>query len=303
MVSNSWGEAYNFCIPLGTYTITENVPEGWNATSPNPQTLVVATEDLVEAKFGNKQVPVTSSTCPTTIPSTSTTSSTTTTTSSTTTTVPTCDQICKRDYGSYGLCRASCLISMGEECIGAVGGCPEQCCCYVGTETTTTTTTGVTSTTVCGLSLKIVKYNDYDGDGVMDAGEPRMAAFSFNVTGPANFELVTNSNGQAYEYCIPAGTYVITENSVNGWVATSANPQTVVIGSMALTTVKFGNMQITGTTTTSTTLAGACALVGDDAPCNVITLDEVIGLITKWVKDEADIKDVLALILAYKASA
>jgi hypothetical protein len=146
--------------------------------------------------------------------------------------------------------------------------------------------------------MKIVKYNDYDGDGIMDANEPRMGGFSFDISGPEDFELVTDANGQAYKYCIPAGTYVVTEDSRDGWVATSDNPQTVIVGSRALTTVKFGNKK-----TTCSTLPGACTLSGDYEPCNEVTLSEVIGLITKWVRDEADIKDVMALIIAYKASA
>jgi hypothetical protein len=66
---------------------------------------------------------------------------------------------------------------------------------------------------------------------------------------------------------------------------------------------KLNGGQVTTTsTTTTTTLGGACSLIGDYAPCNIVTIGEVVTLINKWVADEADISDVIDLIYAYKES-
>ncbi|MEM5793395.1 MAG: hypothetical protein QXY45_03525, partial [Candidatus Aenigmatarchaeota archaeon] len=68
LVTDSYGEAYTGCIPFGTYTIREEVPSGWQATTANPQIIYILDRTLKEAKFGNRQVPV-----PTTPPTTTTT--------------------------------------------------------------------------------------------------------------------------------------------------------------------------------------------------------------------------------------
>ena len=50
-------------IPYGTYTITENVPAGWQVTTPRTQSVTISSPSLVEARFGNKQVPTTCYDC------------------------------------------------------------------------------------------------------------------------------------------------------------------------------------------------------------------------------------------------
>jgi hypothetical protein len=58
----------------------------------------------------------------------------------------------------------------------------------------------------------------------------------------------------------------------------------------------------TTSTTTTTTLGGSCSLVGDYYPCNIVTIEEVVNLINKWVDNKADISEVIDLIYAYKDS-
>lgn len=84
------GVVFTSCLPLGNYSVSESVPSGWAATTSTSQIVTVTANNLVEARFGNVQIPQTSSTTTTisTTSSTATTSSTTTTTLSTITTTP-----------------------------------------------------------------------------------------------------------------------------------------------------------------------------------------------------------------------
>ncbi|MEM0473268.1 MAG: DUF5050 domain-containing protein [Candidatus Aenigmatarchaeota archaeon] len=61
--TNADGYALLSNIPYGTYTITENVPSGWVATTPVSQSVSLSSPSLVEVRFGNKQVPTTCYDC------------------------------------------------------------------------------------------------------------------------------------------------------------------------------------------------------------------------------------------------
>jgi len=60
------------CLAYGNYTITEDVPAGWQVTSQNPVIFAINSPVLKEIGFGDKQVPASTTT-------TTTTGSTTTT--------------------------------------------------------------------------------------------------------------------------------------------------------------------------------------------------------------------------------
>ena len=51
-----------------------------------------------------------------------------------------------------------------------------------------------------------------------------------------------------------------------------------------------------------TTQPDSCSLAGDYFPCGYVTIQEVVDVINKWVADQAEIGDVIALIYAYKES-
>jgi hypothetical protein len=61
-------------------------------------------------------------------------------------------------------------------------------------------------------------------------------------------------------------------------------------------------VQTTTTSSTTTTTQATCTLTGDDPPCGVVTLTEVIDYITLWANDQADLADVIELINAWAAS-
>ncbi|MFH8080484.1 MAG: SpaA isopeptide-forming pilin-related protein [Candidatus Aenigmatarchaeota archaeon] len=55
--TNADGYALLTNLPYGYYIIRENVPDGWQTTTSNPQYVTINSPLLVEVKFGNKQVP------------------------------------------------------------------------------------------------------------------------------------------------------------------------------------------------------------------------------------------------------
>jgi hypothetical protein len=114
---------------------------------------------------------------------------------------------------------------------------------------------------LCG-NLKIFKYNDYNGNGIWESGEPTLAGVRFNISGPNVFQLVSDANGEAFAFCIPQGIYTVTEMISAGWMNTTLNPQTLHLDSEDIKEARFGDMQIpvttTSTTSTSTTTLANC---------------------------------------------
>jgi len=79
--------------------------------------------------------------------------------------------------------------------------------------------------------LTIFKYNDLDGDGMFDAGEPGLDGWEFHITGPGGYNVTTTTQGGGYIDlagadsdplpCIQAaGNYVITETLQTNWINT-----------------------------------------------------------------------------------
>jgi hypothetical protein len=100
-------------------------------------------------------------------------------------------------------------------------------------------------------NLIIYKYNDLDGNGSWDVGEPYLSGWHFDVTGPQTFmDQVTDGTGKITLSDIAIGNYTITEHTPlpAGWVNTDppgspplTKPATVNAG--ATTEVWFGNYQ------------------------------------------------------------
>ncbi|MEX2089125.1 MAG: SdrD B-like domain-containing protein, partial [Bacteroidota bacterium] len=98
---------------------------------------------------------------------------------------------------------------------------------------------------ICG-----VKFNDSDGDGVQDAGEPGLPNWIINLsydqaTGPVTLIDTTDANGN---YCfnnLPAGTYTLTETNQTGWQQTfpsSPGTHTVTLAAgQTIDRLNFGN--------------------------------------------------------------
>lgn len=69
---------------------------------------------------------------------------------------------------------------------------------------------------ICG-----VKFNDLNGNGVRDNGEPTLSGWTINLGGIGNGAVVTDKEGK---YCfnkLPQGDYMVTETQQNGWTQTA----------------------------------------------------------------------------------
>jgi hypothetical protein len=94
------------------------------------------------------------------------------------------------------------------------------------------------------------KWNDLDGDGVKDAGEPVLDGWTINLSGDAVDSTITDLNGY-YEFTdLVSGNYVISESLQSGWVQT--HPSGSGVHNIALdpgensTDNNFGNQRPVG---------------------------------------------------------
>jgi parallel beta-helix repeat protein len=69
----------------------------------------------------------------------------------------------------------------------------------------------------------------------------------------------------------------------------------------ATTTTTTTTTTMSTTATTSTTLGDPCEKAGDYPPCNEITLTEIVNYINAWARGEAELGDVIDLIIAWTA--
>ena len=96
-------------------------------------------------------------------------------------------------------------------------------------------------------TLEVQKFNDLDGDGARDDGEPALAGWTFTVddNDGRTRQLTTGEDGTDF-VALAAGTYTVTETTQIGWVNTMPGDGdkdvTVVEGQTA--TAVFGNYRI-----------------------------------------------------------
>lgn len=102
---------------------------------------------------------------------------------------------------------------------------------------------------------QVFKYNDLDGNGKFDVGEPGLDSWHFSITGPGGYSFSGNTSGEGFlELPEPtiAGAYTITETLLSGWRNTdpggsATSRRTVVVpGDLipADPTILFGNQEI-----------------------------------------------------------
>lgn len=99
---------------------------------------------------------------------------------------------------------------------------------------------------ICGI-----KFNDLNGNGIKDSGEPGLENWEIKLSGPANQTITTDSNG---EYCftnLAAGNYTVSETNQNNWQQTfPSSPGSHNISLSAgqnITNINFGNKLISTT--------------------------------------------------------
>jgi len=109
-----------------------------------------------------------------------------------------------------------------------------------------------------------LKYNDLNGNGVRDAGEPPLSGWVFHLTGgpegwPLDLTATSDSDGFfAFHYLVP-GSYTLNENAKANWHNTNdpALPFAVAISAGATSTVEIGNQHDPVKKTFRLTYAGA----------------------------------------------
>ncbi|RCK73937.1 MAG: carbonic anhydrase [Ignavibacteriae bacterium] len=96
-------------------------------------------------------------------------------------------------------------------------------------------------------SISGMKFNDLNGNGVKDEGEPPLANWKIKLTGTTTKSTFTDENGNYSFTNLMMGTYTISESLQVGWVQTypSGGSYTVVLASGIDTSgFNFGNMQL-----------------------------------------------------------
>ncbi len=99
-------------------------------------------------------------------------------------------------------------------------------------------------------SISGFKYNDINGNGIYDPGEPKLAGWTINLYDNSVFDesMVTNANGDYSFNNLAPGTYSVCEVMQTGWVQTQpgtpSSPicdQVIIAKSNQQSTVVFGN--------------------------------------------------------------
>ncbi|MBA4407699.1 hypothetical protein C0389_10520, partial [bacterium] len=98
---------------------------------------------------------------------------------------------------------------------------------------------------ICGI-----KFNDINGNGVMDLNEPGLPNWQFNLTGTSNQTTPTDLRGNFCFSNLRAGSYTIQEVIQNGWEPTLPNNtgtfSVTLLPGQNLSEIYFGNKEILG---------------------------------------------------------
>jgi protocatechuate 3,4-dioxygenase beta subunit len=99
---------------------------------------------------------------------------------------------------------------------------------------------------ICGI-----KFNDLNGNGARDPGEPGLPGWQIHISGPTDTSVITNSQGN---YCVMGllpGIYTIAEVEQPGWVQTtppSGHHSLAVAADHGYGDKNFGNRRVTSDT-------------------------------------------------------
>ncbi|RMG54839.1 MAG: hypothetical protein D6723_04090, partial [Acidobacteria bacterium] len=105
---------------------------------------------------------------------------------------------------------------------------------------TVTAENGFCCNTICGT-----KWNDLDGDGVRDPGEPGLQGWTINLSGPVTASTTTDANGNYCFMNLDPGTYTVSEIQQLPWTQTfppSPGTHTVTLAQgQFVEDIDFGN--------------------------------------------------------------
>ncbi|MBI5216621.1 MAG: T9SS type A sorting domain-containing protein [Ignavibacteriae bacterium] len=94
------------------------------------------------------------------------------------------------------------------------------------------------------FTISGTKFDDTDGDGVKDNGEPGLSGWTINLTGTATSSTTTDASGNYSFANMGPGTYTVREVLQNGWIQTTTNPSNIVGSSgVNVSNINFGNFK------------------------------------------------------------
>src|SRR5207253_1924014 len=91
-----------------------------------------------------------------------------------------------------------------------------------------------------------LKFNDINGNGVRDAGEPGLPGWTIqatNLSTGAVSTAVSDATGSYSFPALPGGAYRVREVVQPGWVQTSPNPPDVLVTLGSSAQANFGNFR------------------------------------------------------------
>jgi uncharacterized repeat protein (TIGR01451 family) len=100
----------------------------------------------------------------------------------------------------------------------------------------------------CKGCIEGMKWNDANGNGVINLGEAGLSGWTIQLTGPVN-QTTTTGTGGTYRFCgLPPGTYTVAEVLLPGWVRTfppTPGTHTVTLAANQVVTGRnFGNRRV-----------------------------------------------------------
>lgn len=90
-----------------------------------------------------------------------------------------------------------------------------------------------------------IKFEDTNGNGVKDNGEPGLNNWEINLAGPDDSHLTTHTDSSGnYSFTdLAAGTYNVTETQQGGWTQTTTQPDSIDLNGQEVNDVNFGNFK------------------------------------------------------------
>ncbi len=94
-------------------------------------------------------------------------------------------------------------------------------------------------------NLRVTKYEDINGNGIRDAGEPGVAGWQFEITSPSGIRstILTDSAGVSSATGVASGEWTVTELPVPGWIAGGATSAKVIVPVDGTGDAIFGNLR------------------------------------------------------------
>lgn len=94
-------------------------------------------------------------------------------------------------------------------------------------------------------ALTVAKYEDLNGNGRPDTGEPRIPNWQFLLKNPQGNDSVvtTGADGSVSNSNVPSGTWQVNEPAVPGWVPTTTLPAAVSVPANGSASAEVGNVR------------------------------------------------------------